>query len=272
MQNSENIILKGWRRLSLAMKFTSLQIIVASVLLAIFLYIFHNISVYYSDKQLNERLEQTNAIVNNFLTDKIEDDTANLLSILKMEISTRYGEIRETSFKTEGNTELVTEQKMQVPNLTFNNIQLANNFDFIDTFRKLTDAEATIFAKEQNNDFTRITTSLKDSNNKRLIGTKINASHPAHAIVLKGENFYGRVTLFGNDYVSIYEPIMDSNKQVIGIFFVAFQIEKIYNLINASLKNIQIGSSGNGGILVFDKQKNHFILGGGGQTPYKIII
>lgn len=184
MQNNRSIILNIWRRLSLAMKFTSLQIIVASILLAIFLYIFHSMSVYYSDKQLNERLEQTNAIVNNFLIDKIKDDTANLLNILKMEISTYYGEIRETSFRIEGSTELATEQKMQVPNLTFNNIQLANNFNFIDVFHKLTDAEATIFAKEQNGDFTRITTSLKDSSDKRLIGTKINASHPAHATVL----------------------------------------------------------------------------------------
>ncbi len=113
--------------------------------------------------------------------------------------------------------------------------------------------------REDNGDFIRVSTSLKNDKGERLIGTKIDATHPAHAKVLENQSFYGRVTLFGKDYVSVYEPITNSSNTVIGILFVAYKLDRIYNLIRSSMDDIKVGK--NGSIVILDKKYNKFILG-----------
>ncbi|WP_299547271.1 Cache 3/Cache 2 fusion domain-containing protein, partial [uncultured Helicobacter sp.] len=226
--------------------------------------IFHFIMNDFTDTQLNRRIAQNNKIVNNFLLEKVADDTSSLSNILKADLSMHFGEIKPQSFAIQGQTSLFKEGGViSVPNLVLNGTEMANNFLAIDEFAALTNAEATIFVKTNNEDFIRVSTSLKNEEGERLIGTKIDATHPAHRKVLKNESFYGRVELFEKDYVSVYEPIVNANNEVIGILFVAYRLDRVYNLIRSSMDGIKVGE--NGSIVILDKKYNKFVLGYEGQ-------
>lgn len=148
--------------------------------------------------------------------------------MLKRTLKQNYGNNNEENFHIDDTTLL---NGKSITNLKYKDINLTNNFSAIHDFSKLTDAEATIFVKENNEEYTRISTSLKDTNHKRLVGTKINASHPAYAFMQQKQDFYGRVTLFNKKYISIYSPISNKNNEIIGILFVAYPIERIYSII-----------------------------------------
>ncbi|MDY5556396.1 Cache 3/Cache 2 fusion domain-containing protein, partial [Helicobacter sp.] len=260
MQELKHSVSFGWKNFSLGQKLASLQILLSIFLLGVFLVVFHFLMSDFTDTQLNNRITQNNKIVDNFLLEKVADDTGSLSSSLKTNLSIHFGDIKPQSFAIQGQTTLFKDSiAMSVPNLTLNGKEMANNFLAIDEFSVLTNAEATIFVKENNGDFIRVSTSLKNDKGERLIGTKIDATHPAHAKVLENQSFYGRVTLFGKDYVSVYEPITNSSNTVIGILFVAYKLDRIYNLIRSSMDDIKVGK--NGSIVILDKKYNKFILG-----------
>ena len=41
--------------------------------------------------------------------------------------------------------------------------------------------------------------------------------------IRKGEPFYGEVDILGKPYITGYEPILDSSKSVIGIYYVGYR-------------------------------------------------
>jgi methyl-accepting chemotaxis protein len=69
---------------------------------------------------------------------------------------------------------------------------------------------ATIFKKE-GDDFLRIATSLKKEDGSRAVGTTLDRTHPAYKLLLKGETYVGKATLFGKDYMTKYIPVKDSS-------------------------------------------------------------
>lgn len=261
-----------WKNFSLGKKFLSLQSLLAIFLLAIFMIFLNGLMSKHTQKQLDTQLTQIGYVLDgNFevLSKKILKDTENTLNMLKTTLANNFGVFNHKSFKIESNTDLVINDKtINIPNLTYNGIKLANNSAFIDEFANLTKAEATIFVKEKNGNFIRITTSLKNSNGNRVIGTSINQSHPAYSVIMKKNDFYGRVRLFGKDYMSIYSPITNSNGEIIGILFVAYNLDEIYKLMKQKIGDIKIGD--NGSILILDKKYDRFIIGDSSQKPNSI--
>lgn len=118
------------------------------------------------------RITQIGTLANNFLLHEISKNTNNLLDMLNRKLADEYGEINSNSFKINGEIEL---KGNYIPNLILNGNELTNNFTAIDAFAKLTQAQATIFTRMPSGEFIRISTSLRDSNGNRLIGTKIDS-------------------------------------------------------------------------------------------------
>jgi methyl-accepting chemotaxis protein len=79
---------------------------------------------------------------------------------------------------------------------------------------------ATIFKREANGDFLRVSTSLRNEKGERAIGTKLAQDHPAQAFLKRGEIYQGPATLFGTQYFTLYVPTKNSAGDVNGIFFV----------------------------------------------------
>ena len=132
---------------------------------------------------------------------------------------------------------------LKTPSIKINNEIINMNFDLVDKFTEITDGSvATIFVRE-NDEFIRVSTSLKKQDGKRAIGTKLNKTHPGYKSVLEGKEYLGKAKLFGKEYMTKYIPII-SNNEVIGIAFVGFDITKDIKALEKNLSNKKIGESG----------------------------
>jgi len=83
--------------------------------------------------------------------------------------------------------------EFQTPVLLKDKKILNLNFDIVDKFTQMTKGSvATIFVKKDN-DFIRVSTSLKKEDGNRAIGTKLDTNHPGYKKVLEGQNYLGKL-------------------------------------------------------------------------------
>lgn len=131
-----------------------------------------------------------------------------------------------------------------VPLLTNGGINILSRTNEVDDFSKRVEgAVATVFVKTPDNDFVRITTSLKKENGERAISTSLGKNHPAYEKVSRGENYTGIAKLFGKYYYTQYQPIKVSGK-IAGILFVGIDIDKDFLLLKESIQHVKIGKTG----------------------------
>ncbi|MCS7215571.1 MAG: Cache 3/Cache 2 fusion domain-containing protein [Thermodesulfovibrio sp.] len=118
------------------------------------------------------------------------------------------------------------------------------NNDVCDKFTAMTGGSvATIFEKK-GDDFLRIATSLKKEDGTRAVGTTLDRNHPAYPLLLKGESYLGKATLFGKDYMTKYVPVKDSSGNVIGVYFIGFDISKAIKNLKDFIRSIKVGKTG----------------------------
>jgi methyl-accepting chemotaxis protein len=102
---------------------------------------------------------------------------------------------------------------------------------------------ATIFEKK-GEDFLGIATSLKKEDGSRALGTTLDRNHPAYPLLLKGETYIGKATLFGKDYMTKYVPVKDGSGNVIGVYFIGFDITKTIKQLKDFIRSIKVGKTG----------------------------
>jgi methyl-accepting chemotaxis protein len=132
---------------------------------------------------------------------------------------------------------------IKTPVLVHDNEQINNSNNNVDHFSKLTGGVATIFARD-NDDFVRVSTSLKKADGNRALGTYLGITHPGYQRLVKGEEYEGYAKLFGKDYMTIYRPVKDPNGKVIAILFIGFDITRSVAQIQNSLKQLTLEESG----------------------------
>jgi methyl-accepting chemotaxis protein-2 (aspartate sensor receptor) len=105
------------------------------------------------------------------------------------------------------------------------------NLDFTvpDRFTARTGATATLFARS-GDDFVRITTSVKKKDGGRAIGTLLDRSHPAWSLLLEKQSFTGYATIFGTQFMTRYDPILDGRGEVIGARYVGLDVSAMRSL------------------------------------------
>ncbi len=92
-----------------------------------------------------------------------------------------------------------------------------------DRFTAETGVTATLFVRSED-DFVRVSTSVKKQNGERAIGTTLNHAHPGYARLLSGESYVGYATLFGTQYLTQYDALLDARGQVIGVLYVGIDV------------------------------------------------
>jgi len=113
-----------------------------------------------------------------------------------------------------------------------------------DRFTSMTGGSvATIFEKK-GEDFLRIATSLKKEDGTRAVGTTLDRGHPAYPLLLKGETYIGKATLFGKDYMTKYVPVKDGSGNVIGVYFIGFDITKTIKQLKDFIRSVKVGQTG----------------------------
>ncbi len=112
----------------------------------------------------------------------------------------------------------------------------------IDDFTAKTGAAATIFRK-QGDDFIRIKTSILKQDRTRAVGTLLEKKHPAYSLLLERKPFFGKAKLFGKDYMTFYEPVIE-NGTYTGVRFIGIDITKDMDDLKQKIRKIKIGETG----------------------------
>lgn len=110
-----------------------------------------------------------------------------------------------------------------IPKLQFGSSSQANHTYLVDGVTNIGNGTATIFVKK-NTEFVRIATNVRNKNNARAIGTRLNPSGEVINKLKDGKSFYGVVDILGEPYISGYEPILNNKKQVIGAWYVGYKV------------------------------------------------
>lgn len=102
---------------------------------------------------------------------------------------------------------------------------------------------STLFAKT-GSDYTRILTTVLDEQGKRAVGTKLDTTGKVYQEMSNGNVYFGEADILGKKYITRYEPILDSSKQIIGIYFVGLPIEDITSILEegkaSTLKSVGV--------------------------------
>ncbi|MET3139610.1 methyl-accepting chemotaxis protein [Undibacterium sp. GrIS 1.2] len=193
----------------------------------------------------NQQIEQRTALD---VTDKTKM-VADMLNIFDAGLRSQVSvdaKIFEGSFK--GAVGLDPSRSIDVagtatPVLKSGDGDLNGNFPVLDQFTSLSGAIATLFVKKDN-DFIRVSTTLKKENGERAVGTVLDHTNPAFEIVSGGKSYVGIATIFGKQYMTQYDPIIDSGGKVIGIFFVGVNFTEAITQLKDKIRAMKIGDTG----------------------------
>jgi methyl-accepting chemotaxis protein len=120
--------------------------------------------------------------------------------------------------------------------------RLNKNFDPVDHFKELTGAVSAVYVKD-NNEYIRITSSLKNENNERILLDKINPNSETFKNLENKEKFIGLENIAGKNYMSVYSPIV-KNDEIIGVLYIGYDFTKGLETLKKKLKEVVIGSTG----------------------------
>ncbi|MCI6475543.1 MAG: Cache 3/Cache 2 fusion domain-containing protein [Mucispirillum sp.] len=237
-------------------------VINSPIILVLVIALFIIISIYASKSAENSArlsIDQAGYLVESSfdnLLGQLKRNTESSMGVFKYFLESYYGSFSE--FDIRGKTEQGYPAYYLYDNL------ITGETAVLDRFTDTTHDIATIFARD-GQDFIRVTTSLKDENGKRAIWTKLDRNHPAYNLVLEGKTYIGKATLFGNDYLTFYDPIKDSSNNVTGILFIGYNLKPAYEVLKESVGKIKIGT--NGYVTAIDKKKDIFTIGNYDYKP-----
>ncbi|MCF8208948.1 MAG: Cache 3/Cache 2 fusion domain-containing protein [Rhodoferax sp.] len=231
-----NSLTRYWRGIGLGSKLAiSNFLLVATVLLACVVAISYAISQTIEARSSAELAEKTQ-----LLTAMIEGTDKDLrertASLAKAFAATLVGKI-------ELSTGLPDPKGQTIPVLKLDGKPLNQDFALVDRFTQASGAVATVFVKS-GSDFVRVSTSLKNTQGERAVGTVLDRTHPGYQAALQGKGFAGLATLFGRQYMTQYTPLRDAQGQVFGLSFVGLDFSDYLKSLKDTIRTLKIGQSG----------------------------
>ncbi len=107
--------------------------------------------------------------------------------------------------------------------LYFGSTKMDNNYELVDLLNDKYGCTATFFVKKEG-EFIRISTNvMKDGH--RAIGTQLDPNGPVIKNIKEGKPYFGIVDILGNQYETGYDPILNATGEIIGVYYVGFQIK-----------------------------------------------
>ena len=140
-----------------------------------------------------------------------------------------------------------------IPTWYIGNQKLTNDYNLVDQTLEKENLETTIFMLHEN-EFVRVSTSVRQSDGARIMGTVLN-SGPVYNKIIRGQEYIGRANVEGIWHATIYRPIFNKDGEIIGAFVLGRR-EQEYEMISA-IKKISVGESGY--VFVFDSNANAII-------------
>ncbi|GAA5522472.1 methyl-accepting chemotaxis protein [Aliifodinibius salicampi] len=114
-----------------------------------------------------------------------------------------------------------------------NQVPIAGRFDIIDEFASRHGVTATIFQRD-GNDFTRVITSIRKENGQRAVGTQLGTGSDAYEPVMNQSLYVGHAEILGIPYLTAYDPIINEENDIIGIYYVGIPMTDVNAIISES--------------------------------------
>lgn len=115
---------------------------------------------------------------------------------------------------------------------------IEGEFRLIDEVGEKLNIVITIFVKE-GDDFKRITTNIMKENGERAVNTVLGKDSAAYEPILNRNSYEGEATILNNEYLTIYDPIIEDG-QVIGIIFAGVSKQSAQNIIKTAMEKLII--------------------------------
>jgi two-component system NtrC family sensor kinase len=143
-------------------------------------------------------------------------------------------ETEETSGMMLGAAAPIFDYQNNLIGLLYGGILLNKNYEIVDEIKRTVFQDlqykgqdigtATIFQ-----DDLRISTNVKNGDGTRAIGTRV-SEEVYNQVVLNGKPYIGRAYVVNNWYITAYEPIENTNHQIIGILYVGILEQKYQDI------------------------------------------
>lgn len=108
--------------------------------------------------------------------------------------------------------------------LYFGDSLINNNFEVVDRVVSRHGGTATLFVKD-GEDFVRVSTNVAKDDGARALGTVLDPRGPVITAIRRGSAYYGATTILGKQYFTAYEPIYASAENIVGVYYVGFQLD-----------------------------------------------
>ena len=226
----------GWRNISLGTKLAIHNFLLVTIVVTVLiLAIGYSTSKVMESSVTMELSEKTKILVDLIeSSDKeLRDRTAVLAKGFQTSLSGK--------FKRDAAT--VEIKGLVTPVLMLEGVALNLNYAVVDRFTASAGAVATLFVKS-GDDFVRVSTSLKNEQGERAVGTLLDRAHPGYKATMAGGSFVGLATLFGRQYMAQYDPIKDAQGAVVGLSFVGLDFTDYLGNLKSTIRNLKIGKAG----------------------------
>jgi len=161
-----------------------------------------------------------------FHAEELRENNANLERCIRT-----FGEL----LKHKGESFQLTDGKLLAGDYVLN-----GNFEVPDKVREIFGGTATIFMGD-----TRVSTNVLQADGRRAIGTRLEG--PAYTAIFKqGKAFRGETSILGVPYFTAYDPIRDSNGEIIGALYVGLkksEFQAHHTLVKSQMALILFGLS-----------------------------
>ncbi len=137
-----------------------------------------------------------------------------------------------------------------VPDLQFGRVSQVGRYQLPDQVTEQLGGTATLFARDGDT-FVRVSTNVTKDDGSRAVGTVLNPDGNAYAAITDGESYYGMVDILGDKYLTGYEPMRDAQGDVVGIWYVGYELSGM-TALQASVQETRILE--NGFLAVLDEE------------------
>ena len=152
-------------------------------------------------------------------------------------------------------------------------IDLQTFVPVVDSVRQVTNATSTIFQRMNSaGDMLRVATNVIGDDGKRGVGTYVPAvgadgqPNAMVSTVLRGETFVGRAFVLNGWYMAAYEPLLNSDKSVMGMLYVGVPEASATEVLRRTLIDTKVGTTGY--VIVLNATgatRGHYVVSRGGK-------
>ncbi len=128
--------------------------------------------------------------------------------------------------------------RMSIPQMKLGDQYINGSFEIVDVLKKTTTSSATIFQLVDNK-LLRISTTVKNNNGNRAVGTYIPSDSSVYQTIMRGDTFRGKAFVVNDWYLTAYKPIYNKNNEIIGAIYVGQLM--ISEQISKLVTNTKIG-------------------------------